>query len=265
MVELFDIDRSNDTLTRVTQGFEGGPSEHPHAPSPPNVDPYKTTADGALSPSFSDDGGTIAFSSTASNLVYGDGNTPPNTGSLTFDGSDAFAVSRVLFGSTPTPQFVSSPPASPTIVPLWRLGITARSRRDGSVLLNVSVPGAGKLQALAKSALLLRTKARRGRAGVRAKSVASASKGEPAAAGGLLAVPLKLGKDFIALASKRGGLSATVGVTFAAAGHRTLRQSIVVSFRRTAKATRHAAKGARHRGAQKATVERAGGGGGERR
>ncbi len=75
MVELFDVDLADDTLTRVTHGFEGGASEAPHGSEVSGQDPYPDT-DGALSPSFSDNGDTLAFSSTASNLVYGDGNTP---------------------------------------------------------------------------------------------------------------------------------------------------------------------------------------------
>ncbi len=34
MNELFDADLADDTLTRVTQGYEGGPSEHSHLTKP---------------------------------------------------------------------------------------------------------------------------------------------------------------------------------------------------------------------------------------
>ena len=76
--ELFDVDLANDTLTRVTHGYQGAqePAAHPHTPRSAGVDPYQDLGDGALSPSFSADGSVLAFSSTASNLVFGDANSP---------------------------------------------------------------------------------------------------------------------------------------------------------------------------------------------
>ncbi len=98
MNELFDADLADRTLTRVTHGYQGPDeaSEHAHTPVVAGEDPYKEQpGDGALSPSFSTDGDILAFSSTASNLVFGDGNAPPlglrPAGSV--DGSDAFVVS----------------------------------------------------------------------------------------------------------------------------------------------------------------------------
>ncbi len=73
ITELYDADFSDDTLTRVTKGFEGEPSE---AASGTGL---------TYSPSFSSDGNLLAFSSEADNLVYGDGN----------QADDAFVVSRV--------------------------------------------------------------------------------------------------------------------------------------------------------------------------
>ena len=165
MVELFDVDLSDETVTRVTQGFEGGPSEHPHEPSPPGEDPYHATDDGALSPSFTADGNTLVYSSTASNLVYGDGNTPAATEPFgAFDGSDVFAVSRVVFGSGAAPQYVGPAPPPQQPVPLWLLGVTATSSRDGRVLIEADVPGTGTLQATARAAASpQRTAARSGR------------------------------------------------------------------------------------------------------
>ena len=161
MNELFDADLADGTLTRVTHGY-GGPdeaSEHPHLPVVAGEDPYKQQpGDGALSPSFTTDGDVLAFSSTASNLVFGDGNTPPlglpQTGS--FDGADAFVVSRVLFGATPTPNYTSSAP-EPSLAPVWNLGVSALSRANGSVLLYVQAPGRGTLRAGAQSAVVIQS------------------------------------------------------------------------------------------------------------
>ncbi len=199
MVELFDADLANDTLTRVTQGFEGGPGEHPHGPVTAGRDPY-TSTDGALSPSFSADGDLLAFSSTASNLVYGDGNTPPSAGSTRFDGSDAFVVERVDFAGQPAQQYVSPPPPNPPLVPAWLLGVTAVSRRDGSVLLDVERPrrrqparrarrarcscDAAAPRAPPRAARLIGIRAERARARVAARTVASAGTAAAGGAGG---------------------------------------------------------------------------------
>jgi hypothetical protein len=238
MLELFEVDLENDTLTRVTQGFEGGASEHPHEARAPGEDPYTKFADGALSPSFSDDGTLTAFSSTASNLVFGDGNTPP-LGSTRFDGSDAFLVARKIFIPTPTPQAISPIPRGPVLRPSWRLGVTARSRPDGTVLLYVSVPGAGTVKAGAQSAVRVRVR-RRGHlsTSVAMRSVASAKKSSQAGAGALVTLTLKLASRYRALAGKRPGLAGSVNVTFTAAHHPALKQTVRVSFLRTAKTKR---------------------------
>jgi WD40-like Beta Propeller Repeat len=242
MLELFSIDLADDTLARVTGGFDGGPSEHPHAETVSNQDPYTLTGDGALSPSFTDDGNTMAFSSTASNLVFGDGNTPPLK-ITSVDGSDAFVVSRVLFDPLPTPQSISAPPAGPALTGAWRLGVTAHSRADGTVLLYVSLPGAGTATASARSTIRVRVK-RHGRIGtsVATRSVATTKKISRAGAGALVTLTLKLAPKYRSLANKRPGLAGTVSVTFAAAHHPTLRASVRASFLHIAKRGKKTAK-----------------------
>jgi hypothetical protein len=246
MVELFDIDLAQDTLTRVTQGFEGQPSEEPHSEAQAGVDPY-TDQEGSFSPSFSHDGNTLAFTSTASDLVYGDGNGNGPEATFPFDGSDAFVAKRKLFTSTMTETYVSPAPAGPAIVPAWRLGATALSRRNGSVLLDVLAPGAGALRAEAVGSVRVTAtvagSARRGRratgaghahARVRTTVVSRtvAAGGTQASAGGLIALTLKLAGRYSALAGEHGGLSAVVDLTFTAPGHPLLRQSVDVTFLR---------------------------------
>ena len=251
MAELFDADLADDTLTRVTQGFEGGPGEHPHEPVAPGEDPYTIAGDGALSPSFSRDGNTLVFSSTASNLVYGDGNTPPAAELAEgFDGSDVFAVPRIVFGSTPAAQYVSPLPPNPTPTPVWLLGVTPVSRSDGTVLLDADVPGAGTLRASASATMTVAvaTTARRAshrvtarRTKLQATDVASGS--ESAGGPELLALRLALSKRYMSGAERAGGLSAIVTVSFAARGHATLHQQLEVQFiRRVAAKSAHAAK-----------------------
>jgi Tol biopolymer transport system component len=258
MEELFDADLRNHTLTRTTQGFEGGASEHPaFAGRVVGQDPYPE-GDGALSPSFSTSGDLIAFSSTASNLAYGDGNTPsnPKEGIGTpEDGGDAFVVERKAFAPLPTPQYVS-PAAEQPEVPVWQIGVSALSRRDGTVLLYVRTPAAGTLRASARSAVLVRSggsvhgarraharRAAHARAGARGRAKLTvsvrtvASRRTQAQGGGLVTMVLKLAGPYGPLASARGGLSSTVTVTFAAGGQRTIGQSVPVMFVRTTKAS----------------------------
>lgn len=251
------MDLGNDILTRVTHGFDGGPSEQPH-PSKTSIgarDPYEyalsTPTAGAQSPSFSSNGELLAFTSTASNLVYGDGNTPIGTSvpNALPDGSDAFVVPRATFNSLPTPQYISPAPET-RIEPVWRLGASALSRANGSVLLYVVTPGAGMLRAGASSSVRVSVVSRHRsghgasrrtkhganvRVTVLTRTVASASKLVRAGGGELLTLVLNLAKPYAGLAARGGGLSASVNLTFAAAGHATLRYSLPVTFLRTAK------------------------------
>ncbi|HTB71306.1 MAG TPA: hypothetical protein VK707_10020 [Solirubrobacteraceae bacterium] len=232
-VELYDVDLEDDTLTRVTQGYAGQPSEATEAL------PSFTG-----SPSFAEGGDLLAFSSNSDNLVYGDGNR----------NSDAFVVSRVQFASHPTPSEISSAPANPGFAPAWKLGATALTRRDGTVLLEVLVPGAGTVHAGAQSAVRVRfgasgaarpvrrgkRAARRVRTTVATRTVASA-RARPSAAT-LVPVTLRLARSYSSLASARGGLSATVSISFAAAGHVTLHETLDVTFARPAPHARRAAR-----------------------
>ncbi len=275
MDELFDADLADGTLTRVTHGYAGPdePSEAPHGQTIPGEDPYKLQpGDGALSPSFSDDGGVLAFSSTASNLAFGDGNTPP-AGPL--DGSDVFAVERAEFTPLPTPQEISAAPEA-AIDPAWQLGVTALSRPDGSVVLYVRTPGAGTLSALARGSVpvaVAAAPARRGRRASRSRgasrtrpdsrdrqasaarvgtargthghrqsretvstrTLATASERTGAASEEPVALVLEPAAQYAALAARGGGLSASVSLTFTASGHPRLRASVAVSFSRTAR------------------------------
>jgi WD40-like Beta Propeller Repeat len=257
IAELYDVDRLNGTMTRVTQGYEGAASEEPHESQPRQEDEYGTNVTrGAQSPSFSADGVQLAFSSTADDLVYGDGNTQPaRSEESPLDGSDVFVVERTSFPSLATPQYITAVPPAPSIAAAWTLGATALSRRDGSVLVYVRMPGAGSLRANVEGAVPVKS-ARRHRRGHARRTVATrwvAGAGKSAAAAGLLTLTLRLAKRYSALASLRGGLSATVSLAFSAPGHATLRSSLEVDFRRRVRRSHRAAKARakRHRGARR--------------
>jgi hypothetical protein len=263
MVELFDVDLGDDTLTRVTHGYDGGPSESPHEEATSKEDQYVEvgSGDGALSPSFSNNGDLIAFASTASNLVFGDGNTPPLTkvGSTVSDGSDVFVVPRETFLSAAAPQSISSAPAEARPTTPWRLGVTAVSLADGAVRLYLEVPGAGSLRAVAGSQMLLRSShsahktkssdhaahGARAKAKVVTRDVAAARAASDASAGGFTILTLSLSASYRSLSARAGGLPATVRVSFTAPGHQTLHESVAVRFRRRSAthAAHHAARG----------------------
>ncbi len=251
MSELFDVDLRDDTLTRVTEGYEGGPSAEPHSSKliSGEEDAYGGVYTlGAQSPSFSANGDLIAFSSTADNLVLGDGNTPP-AGPL--DGSDAFVVGRAVFTPRPTPQFISASPVV-GLQPAWRLGVTWLSRHDGTVLLYVRVPGVGTLRANARSAVLVKSRpnsrpARRARVAsvsrrrttrghmretVSTRTVATASSAIRSGPAGVVTLVLRLAKPYVGLATRSGGLTSSLSVTFTASGRHPLNKLIGINFRR---------------------------------
>lgn len=111
------------------QGATGGPPPGP----------------GVTAAAVSDDGSTIAFLSSADNLVAGDAN----------GFTDAFVVHRLPASAASDltgPQVEQLPPAAPDLSPApdWSLlvdGVTAG--RDGTVTLTVEMPGAGSLSAIA--------------------------------------------------------------------------------------------------------------------
>jgi hypothetical protein len=240
LLELFDADLSNQTLTRVTHGYEGGPAEHPHFPFV-TEDPYQRAADGALSPSFSEDSNALVFSSTASNLVFGDGNTPA-VGNEAEDGSDVFLVNRIVFEDQVPQQQVSAAPANPEPAAPWRLAVRAVSQRNGTVRLYLSLPGAGSLK-LKASATFTTTahsaasgSGRTRRATKRTKQVATLSVPADPAADGSDTVTITLAAPYGSYAARSGGLAAKLEVHFLAAGHATLAHTLEVTFRRARKA-----------------------------
>ncbi len=267
--ELYDADLANGTLTRVTHGYagEGEQSQQPHRVYTESGDPYQAVGEpselGALTPDFSKDGNELVFTSTAGNLVYGDGNEPaePVSCCQAGDGSDVFGVTREQFSDEPASQQISTAPGPP-FAPAWSLGVTARSRPNGSVLLYVQVPGPGTLSAQARGVVVGSTEAARasrhgrgaafsargradtsesgtayptssrGRASRTVVTRTVASRGAGAKGAGLTTLTLTLAPQYVALARARGGLSATVTVTFTAPGHPALHESVPVTFAR---------------------------------
>ena len=157
----------------------------------------------------------------------------------TADGSDAFLVHRIVFSAEPTPQSISAAPPNPVLATPWTLRFEAISRSDGSVELDLEVPGGGKLGASAISAL----KVRAGRhERVVHRDVAATARTIDLSAANPVHFRLSLRPAYRRLAGRPGGLIGTLTVTFSAPGHPVLHGTIRVRFA----ARSHA--GARRRG-----------------
>ena len=228
MHELFDVDIDNDTLTRVTHGYtgEGERSEELPTLETPGVDPYHDEQ-GAYSPSFSDDGNTLCFASSANNLVYGDGNGEP----------DVFVVDRVTPVAGNVQQYVSPAPANPALVPPRRVGVTALSLPNGDVRLYVEVPATGTLSARASGTVLVHHLVKGSPrahklATTATRTVASAHMDVRTTEAGFAAMTLSPDSAYRRLTS-RGGLAANVLVSFTTPGLPVLQASVRVKFVRT--------------------------------
>jgi Tol biopolymer transport system component len=237
--QLYVADLAAGTLSLVSYGYEGGPANK-----------------GVSAPSFSSNGLSLAFASGATNLVYGAYNS---------GGSNVFATSEL--SSTPVAALsaISALPPAPAIAPGWELQTTVRRRSNGSVLLFVTVPGAGSLKATATAAVPVKATAKSGTASdkrasgkaratrgsktkahdaaraksklrtiVRSRTVASA-KGVTAGPG-LVALPITAQTAYRSLVRARNGLFATITVRFLAAGKRTLSDTVQVDFHATSPA-----------------------------
>ena len=211
--QLYEIDLRADTLALVSQGYNDKPA---------NRDTYST--------SFSGNGETLAFASEATNLVYG----AYNSGE-----SDIFLTSAINSPDVPGAQLVTELPATATPVPEWLISATARRGSGGSLLLDVSVPAAGTLSARARAAVPVRPAGRgssaRRRSGhassrttVLTRTVATAH--TVTAGPGLVQLRVLPASRYQSLERTRGGLYASIVVTFTAAGHPALTKSLQADF-----------------------------------
>jgi hypothetical protein len=201
LVELYVADLDDESLQRVTHGY-GGPSEPSLAPTGSGQ-----AGSGAAAPSFGAGGQMIAFSSTASNLVEGDGN----------EAADAFFVEDLRAPPGEGGAIISPPPSQLSEAPRWSLVLSAFSLPDGSVRLVATVPAAGVLYARAAIP-----------GAARPRQVART--GARAGADGPVALTLRLPRGLRRLASGREGLYAKAGVSFRGAGGGPLRGGLEIRF-----------------------------------
>jgi Tol biopolymer transport system component len=203
LVEVYLIDLERESLRRVTHGADGL--------GEPSLAPFGSGQGGAgaASPSLAADGRLLAFSSTASNLVEGDGN----------EAADAFLVEDADTASAGGSSSISSPPPTPRVKKKNRLLATAASLPDGDVRLTVTAPRAGLLRANAGGAPKPSQRPRRlARARVRTGGE------EPVRL--LLRLPRRLRR----FARTAEGIHATVRVGFRGSGGSALHAKLDVLF-----------------------------------
>jgi hypothetical protein len=228
--QLYVADIADGTLQLASSGYDGQPANK-------NV----------VAPSFSANNGPIAFASAATNLVYG---------AFSDTGSEVFTTTEVKPPATRGVQNISPAPANPKITPEWRISATARSAPDGSVLVDVTVPGAGSLRASARAGVpstlgaarragkrtgrrrpaahAARARRRgshkrtRGRGSVVTRTLASASSASQGA--GVVELTLRPAASYRSLIARIHGLYANLTVSFATAGVRTLTETLPVDF-----------------------------------
>jgi Tol biopolymer transport system component len=205
-VQLYEANLQGGTLALVTQGYDEQP------------------ANGAvLAASLSGNGRLLALASSASNLVYG----------TVDEGSDVFFTEELDSPPVLGEQSLTPLPPGPSLVPQWSLSATVRSAPGGgALLLDVSVPGAGRLYASAGATVpVSRSRGRRHRlATIATRQVAHTS--AVTAASGMVQLRLTPASRYRSLLKRKGGLYATIVITFDASGHHALRQSLQVSFPR---------------------------------
>jgi hypothetical protein len=165
-------------------------------------------APSASSPSYAS-GRLLAFASNAYNLVPSDAN----------EAGDAFVVES-LPEAPVRPSEIGPPPPPRGEQPAWRLTATATSRPNGTVRLLAVVPGKGTLRARVTAQLGERLISRR---------VAAARR--RARGAGVLRADLRLPRGLRRFARAKGGLVATVNLSFSGPGGGPLREQLETRFR----------------------------------
>jgi WD40-like Beta Propeller Repeat len=254
--QLYEANLQAGTLALVSQGYNGEPA---------NPEEGKG---GIATAALSQDGSVLALASGSSNLAYAAVN----------EGSDVFVTREQDSPPEAGVQSVSPLPPGPAPEAEWSMSATVHSSSHGALLVEVSVPGRGRLAASASAqvpttvarALRARTGPKRHRtkrsSPVRASSSAKSSRKVTVIATrrvaqaatvtsneGVLALRLLPSSAYRPLASAKGGLYATISVTFAAPGHRTLTKTLHASFPRSY-ATRKTSKKPARRQARKSTA-----------
>jgi hypothetical protein len=250
VAQLYEANLLGGTLALVSTGYDGQPANEE-----------------VFAAALSENGHAIALASGASNLVYG----------VVNQGSDVFLTEEIHSPTAPGQQTLTPIPPWPAAEVPWSISTTATPSPDGTLVLYVSVPGAGRLSASAvgavsgsgstttggrpRKAAKRRGKRRavaarqQGKAAARRTDKSKGSKHsksskrkgkthKPAAPSALIAhtAASTIGPGVIELhlipaarydsllQDSKFGLYTTITVTFTAPGHKTLHETLRVSF-----------------------------------
>lgn len=186
--ELYVVDLTTDTLERAVTGLEGEGAE--------------LNGSVLANPSISADGSTVAFASSASNLIFGDANGV----------SDAFVAElQKSAGTAPAPPGVNyvqsgfslSASASP------ELGLQVKRGKRDSLILLIETPGAGAVTAQAHGTISTKV----GRKTKKTKVVFAHASGT-ARSEGTTTLLLTLSPKYVKDLKRTGKLKASIVVDF---------------------------------------------------
>lgn len=185
--ELYVVHLAENTLERAVVSYEG-------------TDPNESVL---VNPTLSSDGRLLAFTSYASNLIYGDANEQP----------DAFVVSLQSPAGTALPPtevnavqdgFALSATASP------ELGLHVKRGKSGELLLLVETPGPGSLTAKARGSVVVKRGKRVKRRGVTLAHATVVARSE-----GTTTIALHLASAYSRQLQKLGKLRSSIAVRYA--------------------------------------------------
>jgi len=215
--QLYEVNLPAGTLQLVSQGYDGQPAN-----------------DGVFAAALSDNGQQLALSSAAGNLAYG----------VVNQGSDVYTTEEINSPTVLGTQSITAPPPGLQVAVPWSINASTAPSPDGSLLVYVSVPGAGTLSASAspvvasgrasstrrhtprkhaKTAARRKLPTRKGRTPKPPKSVQIAHAATRATGPGFVELHLVPAARYRSLLAGKHGLYVTVTVTFSAPGHPRLR------------------------------------------
>jgi Tol biopolymer transport system component len=184
--DLYVVHLDEDTLERAIVNYEDG-------------DPNGSIS---VNPTLTADGSTIAFTSSASNLIFGDAN----------DANDAFTASLQGPTGTAPPSaevnalqggFSLSASAAP------ELGLHVKHAKDGGLILLVETPGPGRLLAQARGTISVKAGKK-----TRKKRVLLAHVSGSARSEGTTTLSLSLPPKYLKDLRRSGSLKASISVSF---------------------------------------------------
>lgn len=208
--QLYVANLAAGTLSLASYGYDSEPAN-----------------ESVVTPSFSAGGGPLAFASSATNLVYG-----------AYD-SNIFVTTEISSPAVAGVQEISPLPTNPPAASRRELLASTRPGPHGSVLVYVSVPGAGTLKASARAevpvSVVVAVKGKRAHESKRtilsSRMIASAK--VIATHQGTIEMKLTSVRAYQTLVESHDGLYATVGLSFAAVGAATLTSTVQATFHGT--------------------------------